>query len=204
MSPRKKESLSVRLNFLLGASETDLDTFELARLAEVANLRSDLHAILDKLIDQMSMAAVAGWFRQTDRDALKRAIEASPEENTAEILAWAKQRIKNGQRSEDELIPRTSLPPGAAHLAAALRYAERNIAEGKCSVCPKPLANRSVRYCERHLEIARLRHKPVGAKGSPPGSIDWLYGDVFESSHGKQPGSLKALADHREKQKRGK
>jgi len=60
----------------------------------------------------------------------------------------------------------------------------------------------SVRYCERHLRIARLRHKPKNAKGELPGSIDWLYsdGEQFESRHGRQPGSLKALALAREKQ----
>lgn len=39
----------------------------------------------------------------------------------------------------------------------------------------------------------------VGAKGEPPESVAWLYGDVFESGHGKQPGTLKALAEAREK-----
>ena len=183
------------LNFLLGCSDADLRTMELARLAEVANHRTDLHAILDKLIDQMAQAALVAWFRITDRDALKRALE-----NPEDVIAWAKERIKNQQRSDAELIPRPSLEAGAAHLAAALRYAERNIAAGKCSVCPKPLARNSVRYCEKHLADARGRKKPKGAKGDLPGTIGYLYGDgTFESSHGKQPGTVKALAESREK-----
>src|SRR2546427_8125453 len=94
-------------------------------------------------------------------------------------------KIRDGQRSEEELIPRASLPSGAAHLAAALRYAERNIAEGKCAVCPKPLDRNSVRYCTRHLTIMRLRKKPKGAKGELPGAIAWLYSnEPFESAHG--------------------
>jgi hypothetical protein len=193
---------AAKLNFLLGASDKDLDSFQLARLAEVANLRSDLHAILDKLIDEMAQAAVAGWFRQADLGTLKLAVKAqeNPEARIAEIEAWAKERIKNGQRSDAELVPRTLLPPGSAHIAAALRYTERNIAEGKCGVCPKPLARNSVRYCERHLEIARLRKPPKGAKGSLPGSVDWLYGDgVFESAHGKAPSQVKALKEANEK-----
>jgi hypothetical protein len=198
---------TARLNFLLGASQKDLDSFELARLSEVANLRSDLHAILDKLIDEMAQAAVAGWFRQTNRESLKRALETieNPEKHADEIEAWAKARIRDGQRSEGELVPRTALAPGAAHLAAALRYAERNIAEGKCGVCPKPLDRNSVRYCTRHLEIARLRHKPKGAKGEPPGSISWLYGDgVFESAHNKAPSQVKALKEANEKRAKKK
>jgi len=200
--PNKLLPVATKLNFLLGASDNDLSSFELARLAEVANLRSDLHAILDKLIDEMAQAAVAGWFRQTNRETLKRAIEAqaNPEDRIAEVEAWAKERIKNGQRSEEGLVPSPTLPAGAAHLAAALRYAERNMAEGKCAVCPKPLARHSVRYCERHLEIARLRKPPKGAIGDPPGSIGYLYGDgVFRSAHGKAPSQIKALKEANEK-----
>src|SRR5437879_520936 len=145
--PNKPLPVAAKLNFLLGASDNDLSTFELARLSEVANLRSDLHAILDKLIDEMAQAAVAGWFRQTTREKVKRALEAleNPEARINEVEKWAKEKIRDGQRSNEELIPRTPLPPGAAHLAAALRYAERNIAEGKCAICPKPRARHSVR-----------------------------------------------------------
>lgn len=200
-SKNERFALTPRLNFLLGCSEKDLNSFELARLAEVANYRAELHTILDKLIDEMAQAAVAGWFRQTNRDALVQAIQ-SPEEHIAEILAWAKERIRNGQRSEDELVPRTLLAPGAAHLAATLRYQERNLAEGLCSVCPKPLAQNSVRYCETHLAMARARYKPKGAKGALPGTREWLYSGVFESVQGKQPGSIAALERGRAKQYR--
>jgi len=198
VSPRqinKKKSLALPLNFLLGCSEKSLGSFELARLAEVANLRSELHSILDRLIDQMSQAALTAWFRKTDRETLKQALE-----NPDDVIALAKEQIRDGQRSEEELIPLTCLPPGAAHLAAALRYQERQIAKGLCAVCPEPLARNSVRYCERHLRIARLRHKPKNAKGEQAGSIAWLYsdGEQFESRHGRQPGTMKALALARE------
>lgn len=204
--PNKPLPPAARLNFLLGAPDADLSSFELARLSEVANLRSDLHAILDKLIDEMAQAAVAGWFRQTTREKLKQALEAleNPQERIKQVERWAKERIKNGQRSEQELVPRTSLPAGAAHLAAALRYAERNIAEGKCAVCPKPRDPKSVRYCHKHSAIMRARKKPKGARGGMPGTLEYLYGDgVFESQHGKQPGTVKALKKANEKRKRG-
>jgi hypothetical protein len=190
----RKKSLVLPLNFLLGCSQKSLDNFELARLAEVADLRKELLSILDRLIDQMSQAALAAWFRATDRETLKHALD-----NPDDVIALAREQIRDGQRSEEELIPLASLPAGAAHLAAALRYQERQIAKGLCAVCPEPLAHNSVRYCERHLTAARLRHKPKNAKGETPGSVGWLYSEGFESGHGRQPGSLKALALEREK-----
>jgi hypothetical protein len=75
-------------------------------------------------------------------------------------MEMAARIVRDEQRSEQELIPLPALPPGAAHLAAAMRYQERNIAEGKCCYCPKPLARNSVRYCEKHLTAARLRKPP--------------------------------------------
>jgi predicted transcriptional regulator len=53
----------------------------------------------------------------------------------------------------------------------------------------------SVRYCETHLTAARLRKKPIG--GPAPGSID-----PWESSHGRQPGTLASLAMAREQKTR--
>lgn len=174
-------ALAVQLNFLLGCSDNDLASFELARLSEVANLRADLHAILDKLIDVTSQAALAAWFRQTDRETLKKAIQSSPEERTAEILARAKKQIRDGQRSEAELIPRTLLAPGAAHIAASLRYQERNVAKGLCSVCPSQLDRNSVRYCTEHLQQQRDRQRDKAKKLNKP-------------PRGHAAGSLAALA----------
>ncbi len=185
LAPKKHLPPGARLNFLLGASDGDLGSFELARLAEVADLRADLHAVLDKLIDEMTQAAVAGWFRQTNREALMRAIQ-SPEEHTAEILAWAKERIRDGQRSQEELVPRTLLAPGKAHLAASLRYQERNVAKGKCRICPEPLDRNSVRFCTAHLGKSR-EHQRTKQKSlnRPP--------------HGRAHGTLAALAAGRER-----
>jgi hypothetical protein len=194
MNEKKSLASTIPLNFLLGCSDKSLGSFELARLADVANLRGELHNILDRLIDQMAQAALTAWFRTVDRETLKRTLE-----NPEDVLTWAQEQIRKHGGSEEELIPLTSLPPGAAHLAAALRYQERQIAKGLCCVCPEPLAHNSIRYCERHLTVARLRHEPKNAKGKAPGSIGWLYGERFESSHGRQPGTVKALALEREK-----
>jgi hypothetical protein len=86
------------------------------------------------------------WFRQSNRDTIRYAME-----NEESPMEMAARMDRDEQRSEQELIPLPTLPPGAAHLAAAMRYQKRNIAEGKCCNCPKPLARNSVRYCEKHL-----------------------------------------------------
>jgi hypothetical protein len=146
----------------------------------------------------MSQAALASWFKAQDRQTLKHAIE-----NEESPLDWANRMIREGQRSGEELLPLPSLPPGAAHLAAALKYQERNIAEGKCAICPKPLDESSVRYCTKHLAAERNRHKPKGGKDEAPGSINYLYQDHSpENRHGRQPGTLASLEMNREKKTR--
>ncbi len=182
------------LNFLLGCSDGALANFELARLGSAADLRGELHAILDKLIDEMAQAALTAWFRTIDRAMLRRVLE-----NPVDPIVWAKEEIRRRHTGEQELIPLTSLPPGAAHLAAAMRYQERNIAKGLCSLCPKPLARHSVRYCDKHLIAGRLRKTPSKGK---PGDIGWLYAETEESTHGRQPGTLAALAMVREQKTR--
>jgi hypothetical protein len=169
-------------------------------MAEVANYRSQLHEILDKMIDQSTMAAIANWFRKADRNELRRLIE-----DGEGPLDRAKRQIKERQKSkaeiEDELIPRPSLPPGAAHLAAALRYQARNIAEGKCEKCPQPLDRNSVRYCTKHLAAARHHYDKKGK--AVPGSREYLYSEEKQpSTHGRQPGTLAALAMANEQRSR--
>jgi hypothetical protein len=191
-----------RLNFLLNCSDDSLSTFELARLAEVANLRTELHVILDKLIDEMAQAALAGWFRQNNRETLKRAVLTTPEESTAEILAWAREKIRSQGKEGEPKVPRMSLAPGAAHLAASLRYKERNLAEGKCRLCPQPLARNSVLHCEKHLAATRARAQQKKAL-SLPGSREYLYSGEVTPTKGRDPNTLARLAMLREQKTRG-
>lgn len=181
--------IMVPLNFLLGCSQQSLDNYELARLAECSDLRKEFHLLFDRLIEQSALTMLARWFRESDRDAINQSLatEVAP-------LTWAKRQIKNGRRTPEDLdLPLPSLPPGAAHLAAALRYQERNIAEGKCGVCPQPLDPNSVRYCTKHLTAARHRTQKQGS--AAPGSREYLYSEEKQpSTHGRQPGTLAALA----------
>jgi hypothetical protein len=180
--------IMIPLNFLLGCSQVSLDNYELARLAEAADLRKEALATLDRLIQQTALSILARWFRESDRAAINAAlaIEETPEQ-------WAKRMARDGQREGEELLPLPSLPPGAAHLAAALRYQERNIAEGKCQNCPQPLDPGSVRFCTKHLVASRAKYKRKG--GDDPGSLDFLYQEETPpEQRGRQPGTLAALA----------
>jgi hypothetical protein len=198
--PRKQKAptKSIPLNFLLGCSQIDLENFVLARLGEVADMRKEVQVLFDRMMDSMSQATLASWFRAQDRQTLKHAIgnEESPVE-------FAKRTIRERGQTEDELLPAFPSPPGAAHLAAALRYQERNVAEGKCSECPEPLDRNSVRFCTEHLRKARDRQRSKKGPRSEPGSTEYLYsGEVTPSTHGRQPGTLASLAISREKQTR--
>lgn len=185
------------LNFLLGCSQKGVEDYELARLDEVAGLRKELHAVLDRLVEQNSLANLARWFRESDRAAINAALATE-----VDPVTWAKQLVAERSRTEEEqegdLIPLASLPPGAAHLAAAMRYQDRNLAKGLCSVCPQPLDPNSVCYCTKHLVATRERDRQK--KGlSSPGGRDYLYaGEIPESTHGRQPGTLASLAMNRE------
>lgn len=128
--------------FLLNCSERILRRFELARVNAGNSLRNELHGVLykeidapylrgkvfatlDALVDQMAQLGLARWFRATDREAIKRAIEV---EN--DPVLWANKKIREQGRSEMELMGGlfSSLDPGEAHRFASMTYAERNIA----------------------------------------------------------------------------
>jgi hypothetical protein len=201
VTPRKSKAVtkSLPLNFLLGCSEAALGNFELARLAEVSDLRKQLHAILDMVIDQMSQAALVSWFKVQDRQSLKHAIE-----NEETALEWANRMIRDGQRKGEELLPLPAMSPDlvrASHLAANTRYKERNNAEGKCQSCPEPLDPNSLIFCTKHLTKERGRHSRKRGKDEAPGSIKYLYQDA-DVHHGRELSNLAKLEMQREKKTR--
>jgi hypothetical protein len=181
------------LNFLLNCSDSELANFELALLGKCADLRSELEEVQNLLTETTARVGLVAWFRSVDRPTLKQAIE-----NEETALEYAKRMIRGGE----EAIVRATAIPGLPHRIAAATYQHRNIAEGKCRACPRPLAHGSVQYCEEHLAKSRVRARQE--KGlSDPGSREYLYaGEIPESTHGRQPGTLASLALNRERKTR--
>ena len=217
--------------FLLESSDGALGQFQLAKQDEVAVLRSgrrkrlgnlrsallalferfndELHdqdAMFDQMVEVSAQALLAAWLRTIDRQELVRQLLEPSTVTLDGILADTKAQIRNSGRSREESetaqMPMRIFPPGVAHRNAALRYQERQIALGLCSVCPEPLDRNSVRFCTEHLAAARHREaRKRGVKGEP-GSRDFLYGEITESQHGRTLGTLTSLAKSREKKSR--
>jgi hypothetical protein len=157
--------VSAPFQFLLTCSDTLLDNFELAKLSQVANLRSELHRVLDDLIDANNQASLARLFKSQGRERILRELAKK-----RDPIAEAKEKIRKKGRTPEDLVPILSMPPDQAHRTASLTYQQRNIDEGKCCVCPSPLARNSVRYCEKHLTDVRERARVRARKrtGNPP------------------------------------
>ena len=145
---REKKAPPIRMNFLLGCSEATLDNFRLVRMASAANLRKELLSLVDTLVDEIVQIELAEWFKENDRETLRRALET--EES---VEAWARRMIRGGHE-----IERLGRDP-QAHRTAALTYQKRNMAAGLCCCCPRPLARNSVKYCEDHLRKQRQKQR---------------------------------------------
>lgn len=147
------------------------------------NFRSKLIEDFDNLFDAMTQAALARLFRSQGRERLLQALK-----EVSDPIAEAKAKIKNMGRTPEDFVALLSLPPGQAHRTAAITHQQRNIKEGRCCVCPTPLAPNSVRYCEKHLAACRNRARARAKK-------------LNKSPHGRAPGTLAALAVSRKNQK---
>lgn len=184
------------LKFLLEASDSAVGNFELAKLGEVANLRREMLALFDRLVDVSAQAVLAAWLRTIDRNELRRQLLESPDTTIELIISEAKAQIRSQGRSPKELeagkmpspwLVRPHLPPGEAQRNASKRYQERHIAEGKCRKCSRPLCRESVDYCEKHLAMRRE------AQRRRNGTVH---------AHGRHPNTLKALKEANGKRKK--
>jgi hypothetical protein len=65
-------------NFLLSASRTSLQSFELTRLSHAANLRKEMGALLDQWLDENTCAMLARWLlEKSERTATHDANDSS-------------------------------------------------------------------------------------------------------------------------------
>lgn len=185
------------MKFLLEASDSAVGNFELAKLGEVANLRSEMLALFDRMVDVSAQAVLAAWLRTIDRNELRRQLLESADTTIELIISEAKTQIRSqGHPEELEAGPMPSpsflrkLPPGEARRRqreSIKRLQERHIAEGKCRKCSAPLCRESVDYCKKHL--AKRREAQRRRKGTI-------------HAHGRHPNTLAALKEANDKRKK--
>lgn len=77
MSTKALEKKAPPLKFLLTCSDSEVGNFELVKLGEVANLRREMLALFDRLVDTSARAVLAAWLRTIDRPQRGRC-RASP------------------------------------------------------------------------------------------------------------------------------
>ena len=165
---KRNQSLDILgpLKFLLTCSELDLDNFELNTLGNLANLKSQAADVMENMLQETSRLDLVRSIRASSSEEIKEALE-----RPSDAIADAKLKIKNAGRSVDELVPLLPLVSAAVkanHVAASMRYQERNVGEGKCCDCTEPLARNSVRYCETHLAACRDRARVRAKKPALP------------------------------------
>lgn len=65
--------------FLLSASRTSLQSYELTRLSHAANLRKEIGILLDQWLDENAFAMLARWLmEQRERSSFRGANDSSP------------------------------------------------------------------------------------------------------------------------------
>lgn len=81
--------------FLLSASRNSLQSYELSRLGHVANLRKEVVALLDQMIEENSSAMLARWLMQ----------HRERETPVAETSAAAIEPLNGAQSASDNFLP---------------------------------------------------------------------------------------------------
>ena len=82
--------MSVPVEFMLSASTNSLSDFQLARLNESRNLKSDARELLEQAFEKEVEARVACWFRM-NRERLFREFSSITVPNEAEVKLWLRE-----------------------------------------------------------------------------------------------------------------
>jgi len=89
--------------FLLSASRTSLQSYELSRLSHAANLRKEIAALLDQWIEENSAAMLARWLIERRERPL----------HLHDVAPAAEALPKNGHSVSDNVFPHRAAPPHA-------------------------------------------------------------------------------------------
>lgn len=82
--------MAIPLEFMLSASTNSLSDFQLARLNEARNLKSDAMDLIEQALDKEVEARVACWFRM-HREELFKACSSISVPNEAVFRLWLKE-----------------------------------------------------------------------------------------------------------------
>src|SRR5437870_2024935 len=91
------------LAYLLACSDVSLGNFTLARMSEVANLRADMLALFDRIVDVSAQAVLATWLRTIDRQELKGQLLQAPDAKLKEVMTRAQDEVRDQGRSQEEV-----------------------------------------------------------------------------------------------------
>ncbi len=87
--------------FLLSASRTSLQSYELSRLSHAANLRKEIGNLLDLWIEENSSAMLARWLMEHREHSVA----------VAEVPAPAEPRVNGSQPVSDNFLADRALSP---------------------------------------------------------------------------------------------
>jgi hypothetical protein len=92
--------------FLLSASRTSLQSYELTRLSHAANLRKEIGALLDQWLDENSCAMLARWLMEQR--------ESSPSTDGGEPPEALSQFHSNAHSVSDNFLADRGAPPAVS------------------------------------------------------------------------------------------
>lgn len=104
------------LDYLLAASRTSLQSFELARLNHAANLRQEIAALIDQWVQETSEAMLARWMLDNHKSLRSAAMNSADVVRT--FLDSADSSLDESHSAISDMVP---APPRLAEPRTAIR-----------------------------------------------------------------------------------